>query len=68
MLGGSRRPGPRIYREQYFRITMATPFGNIQVFPEIDRAGWFAYDAAKVQINEQQAAFLEELVHLLANR
>lgn len=40
--------------------------GIIRSFPEIDRAGWFAYADAKVLINERQVAFLDEVLLMLA--
>lgn len=51
-----------------FKLQWPPRSGKMQVFPEIDRAGWFAYDAAKARINEQQTAFLDELVSLLGGR
>ncbi len=39
--------------------------GKMEEFPEIDRAGWFALDAAKAKILKGQAGFLEELERLL---
>jgi len=38
--------------------------GKKQSFPEIDRAGWFDVDEAKLKINGAQAAFIEELITL----
>ncbi|MDB4923618.1 NUDIX domain-containing protein [Mucilaginibacter sp.] len=38
--------------------------GKKQSFPEIDRAGWFEADEAKLKINAAQAAFIEELITL----
>jgi len=42
--------------------------GRMQSFPEVDRYGWFALDAAREKINEAQRAFLDELAVLLASR
>ena len=39
--------------------------GKIESFPEVDRAGWFSFEQAKVKINERQVALLEELRGLL---
>lgn len=41
---------------------MAPPrSGQMQEFPEVDRAGWFSLDEGKRKINPAQAALLEEL-------
>jgi len=39
--------------------------GRKATYPEIDKAGWFAFAEAKILINERQVAFLEELVAIL---
>jgi predicted NUDIX family NTP pyrophosphohydrolase len=35
--------------------------GRVQAFPEVDRAGWFALDEARVKLNPAQCAFLDRL-------
>ncbi len=40
--------------------------GNMQEFPEVDRAGWFTMETAKEQILKGQRAFIEELEQLLS--
>jgi len=35
-------------------------------FPEVDRAAWFSVEEAKAKILPAQAAFLDELVKILA--
>jgi predicted NUDIX family NTP pyrophosphohydrolase len=39
--------------------------GNLQEFPEVDRAAWFPLAEAKVKIHPGQVGLLEELVQLL---
>jgi len=39
--------------------------GRMQVFPEVDRAGWFSVDAAREKIVPGQRGFLEELETIL---
>ena len=39
--------------------------GRRRSFPEIDRAQWFAIEAARTKINRAQAAFLDELIGIL---
>ena len=40
--------------------------GKWQSFPEVDKAAWFSVDEAKEKINPAQAAFIDELMQLLA--
>jgi predicted NUDIX family NTP pyrophosphohydrolase len=40
----------------------------MSVFPEVDRAGWFAMDLAKDKILKGQVGFLEELEKMLRPR
>src|SRR3954454_24398033 len=40
--------------------------GRTQTFPEVDRAGWFALDAAREKLNPARVAFLERLRERLA--
>jgi predicted NUDIX family NTP pyrophosphohydrolase len=35
--------------------------GRMQTFPEVDRAEWFALDAARVKLNPAQCEFLDRL-------
>lgn len=42
--------------------------GREASFPELDRAGWFALDRAKVKILPGQVPFLDELAERLARR
>jgi predicted NUDIX family NTP pyrophosphohydrolase len=39
--------------------------GRMQEFPEVDRAGWFGPDEARVKLNPAQAAFVDRLVEAL---
>jgi len=43
-----------------FEIVWPPKSGRIQVFPEIDQAGWFSIEQAKIMINEKQVPLLEE--------
>ena len=38
--------------------------GKMQVYPEIDRGGWFTFEEAMKKINERQISFLEQVVAL----
>lgn len=35
--------------------------GKFQTFPEVDKAGWFSLDEARVKINQAQVALLDDL-------
>lgn len=40
--------------------------GRLQEFPELDRAGWFALDAARAKVFASQLPFLDRLAELVA--
>lgn len=44
-----------------FTIEWPPKSGTMKEFPEVDKAGWFTFEDAKVLINERQASFLEEV-------
>ena len=44
-----------------FEMEWPPKSGKKQSFPEIDRAGWFNVDEAKLKVNIAQATFIEEL-------
>jgi predicted NUDIX family NTP pyrophosphohydrolase len=44
-----------------FEMEWPPKSGKYASFPEVDKAGWFNFNDAKLLINERQAAFLEEL-------
>ena len=50
-----------------FEMEWPPKSGKKQSFPEIDRAGWFEVDEAKLKINTAQAAFIEELASFPTN-
>ena len=50
-----------------FEMEWPPKSGKKQSFPEIDRAGWFEVDEAKLKINIAQAAFIEELASFPTN-
>ncbi|KGO92403.1 NUDIX domain-containing protein [Flavobacterium subsaxonicum] len=45
-----------------FEIEWPPKSGKIKAFAEVDKAGWFMYDEAKLLINERQVAFLDEFI------
>ena len=59
---------PEAVRSNTFELEWPPRSGRVQSFPEIDRAGWFALDAARAKLNPAQAAFIDRLEELLAGR
>ena len=56
---------PETIRSNTFEMEWPPRSGRTQTFPEIDRAGWFGLEAARVQLNPGQAPFLDRLRALL---
>ncbi len=56
---------PRAARSNTFTMEWPPRSGRQQEFPEVDRAGWFAADAAEEKILEGQRGLLEQLELLL---
>jgi len=48
-----------------FELEWPPRSGRLQTFPEVDRAGWFALDAAHEKLLPAQVPFLERLAELL---
>ena len=44
-----------------FELEWPPQSGRVQVFPEVDRAGWFGLDEARERLNPAQAAFIDRL-------
>ena len=47
-----------------FELEWPPRSGRTQAFPEVDRAGWFALDAAREKLIPAQAPFLDRLAEL----
>ncbi len=52
-------------KSNIFTLEWPPKSGQVQAFPEVDRAGWFRVDEAKKKINPAQAALVDELVERL---
>ena len=52
---------PAAIRSNTFSMEWPPKSGKMQEFPEVDRAEWFALDAARVKILDGQLPFLDEL-------
>lgn len=52
---------PRDLQSNTFSMEWPKGSGKFQSFPEVDRAGWFAVEAARLKILKGQAPFLDEL-------
>lgn len=56
---------PATIRSNLFRLEWPPRSGRVQAFPEVDRAGWFGLEEARMKLNPAQAAFLDRLSGLL---
>ncbi len=52
-------------KSNYFEMQWPPKSGQMQQFPEVDKAGWFTPGAAKTKITQGQAAFIDRLVEKL---
>lgn len=52
-------------KSNLFEMEWPPKSGNMQSFPEIDKAGWFKVEQAKEKMIPGQFAFIEELQQLL---
>jgi predicted NUDIX family NTP pyrophosphohydrolase len=59
---------PRTFRSNTFTMEWPSRSGKRSEFPEVDRAEFFAIDAAKRQINLAQVALLEKLEQIVSRR
>jgi len=57
---------PSGLRSNLFSMEWPPKSGEQREFPEADRAGWFAIDAARVKIHPGQAPLLESLLERLS--
>lgn len=57
---------PATVRSNTFEVEWPPRSGRTRVFPEVDRAEWFALDATRERLNPAQAAFIDRLEALLA--
>ena len=56
---------PATVRSNTFELEWPPRSGRLQEFPEIDRAEWFALDAARAKLNPAQAELVDWLEALL---
>jgi predicted NUDIX family NTP pyrophosphohydrolase len=52
-------------RSNTFEMEWPRRSGQLQTFPEIDRAGWFTPAAARQKLNQAQVAFVDRLVRMV---
>jgi predicted NUDIX family NTP pyrophosphohydrolase len=52
-------------RSNLFELEWPPKSGKMQPFPEVDRAGWFTVDEAKVKMNAGQVGLVEELAQVV---
>jgi predicted NUDIX family NTP pyrophosphohydrolase len=53
-------------RSNTFRMEWPPRSGRTAEFPEVDRAGWFGIDEARVKLSPAQAEFLDRLLERLS--
>ena len=51
-----------------FEMIWPPKSGILKSFPEVDKAGWFNYDAAILLINERQINLLDQLIAILQEK
>ncbi len=56
---------PAAVKSNLFEIEWPPRSGKMKSFPEIDRAGWFAYEQATIKINSGQKIFIDRLSQLI---
>lgn len=55
-------------RSNNFELEWPPRSGRRQQFPEVDRAGWFGLDAARVKLNAAQVPFVDRIAELLEGK
>jgi predicted NUDIX family NTP pyrophosphohydrolase len=56
---------PSAIRSNSFSMEWPRRSGRLQSFPEVDRAGWFSTEIARVKLHRGQAGFVDELEKML---
>ena len=51
-----------------FELEWPPKSGKTKLFPEVDKAGWFTLEQARLKLNPAQVNFLDQLVTILKNR
>lgn len=51
----------------FFEMEWPPRSGKMKCFPEVDRAGWFGLETAKIKINPDQVPLIEQIQTLLIN-
>ncbi|HET6448154.1 MAG TPA: NUDIX domain-containing protein [Conexibacter sp.] len=51
-------------RSNTFELEWPPRSGRVQAFPEVDRAGWFALDAARAKLLPAQTPFVDRLAEI----
>ncbi len=57
---------PSVVTSNSFSMEWPPRSGRMQTFPEVDRADWFALEAAREKVHEGQIGFLDDLAQRLA--
>lgn len=56
---------PETARSNKFELEWPPKSGRIQFFPEVDRAGWFDAETAKMKINPALADLIDQLTEMI---
>ncbi|NML45999.1 NUDIX domain-containing protein [Ramlibacter sp. G-1-2-2] len=59
---------PKGLHSNLFEMEWPPRSGRLQSFPEVDRLGWFGFDAARAKLLAGQAPFVDALERLLATQ
>ena len=54
-------------QSNHFEMEWPPRSGKKQFFPEVDKAGWFSIEEAKIKITSGQVSFLDQLVNVTSN-
>lgn len=57
---------PKTIVSNTFKIEWPPKSGKMKSFPEVDRAGWFSVEEARVKINAAQVGLVKELVLMVS--
>ncbi|MET0293103.1 MAG: NUDIX domain-containing protein [Steroidobacteraceae bacterium] len=58
---------PQTLVSNTFELEWPPRSGRLQLFPEVDRAGWFSMDEARIKLLEAQRPLLDQLTSYIAS-
>jgi predicted NUDIX family NTP pyrophosphohydrolase len=57
-----------VIKSNTFKMEWPPKSGKEMEFPEVDKAGWFDYETAKLKMNTAQISILEELISISTSK